>query len=152
MKIAFYKGFKSDKILDKIISFLDYSKYSHCEVIINGKSYSASYFDNGVREKQIDYTKHPERWDVFDLKINEEFETKQEFEKFFENTKNWKYDLIGLFLIFIFQQYDSQRTQKTYCSRWCLQAISIFKKNKHLKKMNLSPGGLFLFLKTEKII
>ena len=67
MRIAFYKGTKTglSGVYNKGVRWIEDGKYSHVEMIFSdGMSGSASFMDGGVRYKQIDYTKHPEDWDI----------------------------------------------------------------------------------------
>lgn len=62
MKLAMYKG--KGKLFDGLIRLVTFSKYSHCELVIDGICYSSSPRDRGVRMKYIYLN---ENWDVFDI-------------------------------------------------------------------------------------
>jgi hypothetical protein len=63
MKLAFYiaKG----TIFDKVIRLVTRSKYSHCELVIDGICYSSSNRDCGIRMKNINLD--PKSWQVIDI-------------------------------------------------------------------------------------
>ena len=68
MQIAFYKGPASglkNKLGRLLVCIGTWSKYSHCELVINGMCYSASARDGGVRAKLIDLASG--HWDVVDV-------------------------------------------------------------------------------------
>ncbi len=64
MKLALYKA--KGTIFDKLVRLVTRSQYSHCELVIDGISYSSSTRDGGVRKKFIVYS--PESWDIIELK------------------------------------------------------------------------------------
>ena len=64
LKIAFYKAHNGN-YLDKTISVLTISKYSHCEIVFSdGVCASSSSRDGGIRFKQITLGAH---WDVYEV-------------------------------------------------------------------------------------
>lgn len=76
LQIAFYKGPPSLRDWVHVISHtltclvlslrrLQWVKYSHTEIVIDGICYSASLRDGGTRAKVIDLNSG--RWDVFDV-------------------------------------------------------------------------------------
>lgn len=148
MKIAFYKGFKSKNILDWFICLLDMGKYSHCEIIYSNISYSASYFDGGVRKKRITYNK--ELWDIYDIKYS--YLNITELKKYHESTKLYKYDLVGLIFTFLFRIFNWNFKNKTYCSKWCVTAFAKMTGKKKYENLNISPNGLFKLIKKNGII
>jgi hypothetical protein len=67
MQVALYKG--PGNFYDKLIRVVTRSKYSHCELVIRGISYSSSPRDEGVRCKHIDFKL--EHWDFVDVNGDE---------------------------------------------------------------------------------
>lgn len=151
MKIAFYKGFHSKNIVDWIICVFTFSKYSHDEIIYGNDSYSASNQDGGVRKKVIDYNKHPERWDIFDIKFTSN--DTMSFLKFFKKTEHYSYDFLGILMFFLFSILNFNRKNRTYCSKWTMEALYILLTRTKLNNIiNISPGGLYRHLKKMNII
>ena len=150
MKLAFYKGFKSKNIIDWIIGTVTLSKYTHVELVYGDNCFSSSIFDGGVREKVIDFNEHPGRWDIFEIKMTS-LQSK-EFLKFVEMTKDYDYDLLGIILIYLFRIFNVNRKNKTFCSKWVLDAVGILTNRKHYSSLILAPGSLYKFLKKEEII
>ncbi len=77
MQLALYKGPPSSLIhnISHYITRLGtWSKYSHAELVIDGRCYSSSARDGGVRRKVIDLSSG--HWDVFDITSNENIKQK----------------------------------------------------------------------------
>lgn len=77
MQLALYKGPPSSlihNISHYITRLWTWSKYSHAELVIDGKCYSSSARDGGVRGKEINLSSG--HWDVFDITNNEEIKHK----------------------------------------------------------------------------
>lgn len=143
--IAFYKG-KHGNILDKLICFFTKSKYSHCEIFDGIFCYSSSPRDGGVRAKCIELDK---KWDTFRLNINID-SSDIELKKFYSETKNKKYDWIGIFLSKLIP-LKIEDPNRWYCSEWS----SYFLKNRmnvDIDKIQCSPGELYKDLKNKNII
>lgn len=72
LQLALYKGPPSSfihNISHYVTRLWTWSKYSHAELVINGRCYSSSARDGGVRGKDINiFSGH---WDVFDITSNE---------------------------------------------------------------------------------
>lgn len=95
MRIAFYKK-PSKGIFKKLVHYgiciATLSRYSHCELVINGLCYSSSGRDNGVRVKFIPDLYTSNRWDIFDLVgIDENYAL-----QVFNNLQGQKYDYLGV--------------------------------------------------------
>ena len=76
-QLALYKGPPSSlihKISHYITRLWTWSKYSHAELVIDGKCYSSSARDGGVRGKEINLSSG--HWDVFDITSNEDIKQK----------------------------------------------------------------------------
>ena len=90
------------------------------EIIINGKQYSSSLRDGGVRAKRhiVDIN----AWEYVTVKVNEN--RLQDFNIFFELTKDLKYDWPDIFgFIIPFSDVES----KYFCSEWCSKAGIYFR-------------------------
>ncbi len=141
-KIIFYKGLRSN-IIDKCISIWTLSKYSHLEIIgKDGYCYSSSSKDKGVRKKQIDYL-NTDKWDIYEIEID-----LNTIESLFNQTKDSKYDWLGIFFYHLFP-FKLEDKKKWYCSEWISELLV---RNNYITPINLTPGGVYRFLKkTNKI-
>ena len=141
MKIIFYKGWKGT-IIDKSICLWTLGKYSHLVIVgSDGYCYSSSSREKGVRKKLINI--NSEKWDIFDIDIDEEF-----LIKFFEETKNSKYDWIGIFFYHFFP-FKLQDNNKWYCSEWISEVLQ---HSGYSMKTNLTPSGVYRNLKKLGVI
>lgn len=138
MRIAFYKGLKSKKIIDILICIFTLSKYSHCEILFDDNvAVSASFRDNCVRFKQI---KMDDKWDIYDLHI---ITTEQQVMQWFLNHINEKYDLFGA--IGCAFKLNLTNKNKKFCSYSCAESLNVY-------PSIVSPGKLFKILKVNKHI
>ncbi len=151
MVLSFYKGFKSNDILDWIINIVTFGKYSHCELIDTSdmSCYSASIRDNGVRKKYIDFYNNPEHWDFY--KIELEAKDKQiRLEYFYNITFDEPYSIFELIFAFILN-ISNVELKGTYCSKWISEALMFIEnpflifKDKILPK-HVTPNRLFKIL------
>jgi hypothetical protein len=112
MQIAFYKQ-SSKGLLKKLVHYgiclATLSRYSHCELVINGLCYSSSGRDHGVRKKYIPDLYSSGHWDVFDIAYDEDYAL-----KVYEYNKLGKYDYFGV-ARYIFPFIPNIRN-KWYCS------------------------------------
>lgn len=96
VKLALYKG--PDKATDILTQFIAHwgiclrtlSKHSHAELVIDGKCYSSSDRDDGVRAKVINLGSG--RWEVYDLPKADKLKA---LSWFYEH-KGAKYDWLGI--------------------------------------------------------
>lgn len=119
--LAFYKSkCKSATWLDKVISFLTSSPYSHVEIIFNGDLFfSSSPRDNGVRYKVIPI--EFENWDFFAFDIP----IKKECYDFCNKQLYKPYDYKTVFLYhFLGIKYDN-KDEKWFCSELIANIIKI---------------------------
>lgn len=117
MKIAFYKA-SFGTVLDKVISFVTRSPYSHCELVFSdGQCASSSSRDGGVRFKTIELG---EKWDVYQLddKINEAAAN-----EWFTVNAGIPYDWIGAGAAAL--HIDLESPHKAFCSSACAQSLAI---------------------------
>ena len=125
--VAFYKA--QDRWFDKAVRFVTGSKYSHCECIVNGISYSSSYRDGGVRQKVITYK--PGKWDFIHLPEASPVQVVQ----FFHDYEETPYDVLGLFGFIVPAHIESRN--KLFCSEACAAALGFH------KPYQFSPGKLY---------
>lgn len=113
MQIAFYKK-PSSGFLKKLIHYgiciATLSRYSHCELVINGICYSSSGRDNGVRKKFIPDLYTSGHWDIFTL---EDYDAIKAL-KVFEENNGCGYDYLGV-AKYIFP-FIPNRKNRWYCS------------------------------------
>ena len=88
MQLAFYKD--KGNFYDTLIKIATLSKYSHCELVIDGVCYSASPREKGVRSKVIDI--YSGQWDIIELPNTYD---KQYALDLFEREMNKAYDWLG---------------------------------------------------------
>ena len=100
----------------KVVCWWTRSKYSHCELVINGTAYSSSSRDKGVRKKEIDFSSG--KWDLYPVELDEVFVL-----NFYERAKDDKYDYKGLLWFVI--GYIPQKANRWFCSEWCGFAMKI---------------------------
>ena len=136
MKIAFYKAEFGTKY-DKIVSFLTRSPYSHCEIVLqDGKCWSASMRDGGVRSKYIDFDG---KWDLYDLP--EEFD-EIKINYWFSLLVGNKYDYLGA--VASWPRIDLTSKNRKFCSQISAMMLGI--------ESIITPGRLFRKLKSLGII
>lgn len=108
MKLALYKG--SGNFYDKLIRTVTRSKYSHCELVIDGLCYSSSPRDGGVRMKYIDLTDG--KWDVIDVPGEQIWAL-----DWFINNIGRKYDWLGAITSVL--PFSLGSKDKFFCSEAC---------------------------------
>lgn len=111
MQIAFYKA--PGTWIDGAIRLVTRSKYSHCEVVIDGVCWSASIQDGGIRQKRM--LLNPERWDV--VTIPDSPRARQ----WFLEHEGQGYDFWGVFRFLI--PFVPQREDRWFCSEASLEAL-----------------------------
>jgi hypothetical protein len=143
LHIAFYKS-KHGRLIDKLISLVSFSKYSHCEIVFSdGMCASSSYRDGGVRFKKIEMN---EKWDVFCLQWeNGDFISGvSEFgiREWFKSRESDSYDWIGAIGCVI--GVDITSPDRKYCSYTCATVLGL--------DPTATPGGLYRMLIKEGMI
>lgn len=116
MQLALYKG--KGLIGNAITRWWTGSQYSHCELVIDGVCYSASFMDGGVRAKAIDLNNG--NWDVIPLPWVDAVRVLV----FFEQTEGRAYDWLGLYRGQLFNR-GRRDGSKYFCSEWCAEALGI---------------------------
>lgn len=118
MKIAFYKA-KYGNWLDKLISVLTLSKYSHCEIILDSNIFvSASPRDGGVRFKNITADNHWDCFDIYDVNT-----ISNEAQEWFESVLGQKYDWLGAAGSLFGLNFTSKN--KKFCSYCCATVLDL---------------------------
>ena len=119
--LAFYIA-DQGKLLDRIISMVDGSPYSHCELIIRDLSnnhydcISSSNRDGGLRRKTIDMNgKH---WNLVPVQCDLEYAI-----RWFDKRQNLKYDYLALIRTIIPIFYNPER--KLFCSEACADMLEL---------------------------
>jgi len=116
MQLAMYKG--RGKPGNYLTRWWTGSQYSHCELVIDGVCYSASFMDGGVRAKEIDLASG--RWDVIDIPWGD----KSHALGFFDATRGAGYDWLGI----LGSQFINRRmhnVHRWFCSEWVGCAIGL---------------------------
>jgi len=129
--LAFYKA--KGSLMDKAIRIWTKSKYSHVEVIYSGKSYgNIPGEDMSVRSRVHSYNTNS--WDLVHIDIDIDY-----FLEFYEKTKDYKYDWVGIFLSQIFP-FNTDQRKKFFCSEWAAEACQLCEKGKGNR---YSPGEVY---------
>lgn len=129
MKLALYKG--EGNFYDLLTRLVTFSKYSHCELVIDGVCYSSSPRDGGVRAKIIDL--QDGQWDTYSIKGD-----KVKALSWFNNHDGKSYDWMGTIksVIPLFVNHKD----KWFCSEAIAAALNIE------KPYRFTPVGLYRFL------
>lgn|SRR5574340_42996 len=122
MYLALYKG--KGKPGNYLTRWWTGSQYSHCELVIDGMCYSASFMDGGVRCKLIDLAEA--RWDVVPITGG----NAEAAVEFFNQTKGRRYDWLGLFGAQLFNR-GIQNPRRYFCSEWCAKALNVPHPERH---------------------
>jgi uncharacterized protein YycO len=137
VRLAFYRG--SGKLMDKIIRWWTGGEYSHVEVqFSDGKCFSSSFRDKGVRFKKIDLK--PEKWNVVDISIENEAEVLE----WCMTQLHKKYDLLGV-LGYVLTPFRNtvQSKKRWYCSEICAHILRTFNREEyHSIPEKISPTML----------
>lgn len=131
MQIAFYKGPASglkNKLGRLLVCIGTWSKYSHCELVINGMCYSASARDGGVRSKAIDLASG--HWDVVEVSGDA-----MRALMWFQAHQGQAYDWWGVLRFAL--PFLRQRPGKWFCSEAVAEALGM------ADSAGVTPGGLW---------
>jgi hypothetical protein len=116
VQLAMYKG--KGQIGNAGIRWWTDSKYSHCELVIDGNCFSASMMDGGVRFKKINLDSN--NWDLYTLHwVND-----QDVLKYFQDTRNNKYGWSSLITSQLFNR-NTKEDSRQFCSQWCAAAMKL---------------------------
>lgn len=144
MKILFYKA-QYGTWLDKLISGVTFSPYSHCELMFSDNVCgSSSIRDGGVRLKSINIIQS--HWDIYDVECEQE---ESVIRYWFQTYTDEKYDSLGAvfsviglnpsLICSVIGLHPSLNSNKWFCSEIC----GIFTCDKN----NLNPGSLYRHLR-----
>lgn len=131
MQIAFYKGPATgitNKLGRLLVCIGTLSRYSHCELVIQGVCYSASARDGGVRSKVIDLASG--HWDVVDVPGDEAAAL-----AWFCAHMGEAYDWMGVLRFAL--PFLRQRPGKWFCSEAVAEALGV------ADSAGVSPGDLW---------
>lgn len=106
------------RIAAKVIQFWTSSIYSHCELVVDGVSYSSSAMDGGVRGKIIDMD--PDKWDFLELP----WADADGVINYFKETDHHKYGWLGLITGQLLN-LNRAKSDTQFCSQWCAGALGI---------------------------
>lgn len=116
MRLALYKA--KGKIGNAGIRWWTGSKYSHCELVIDGYCYSSSVADRGVRKKYIDLD--PKNWDFIEIP----WANKQRALEYFQATDDFTYGWLSLITSQLFNRNAPNRSSQ-FCSEWAANALGV---------------------------
>lgn len=121
VQLALFKG--EGKLGNAFIRFWTSSRYSHCEIVVDGWCYSSSVMDKGVRRKRVGHgdgeiSLAPDKWDLVDLP----WADAQRVMDYFKETDHYRYGWPSLALS---QMLNLNRPfrEAEFCSEWCAQAL-----------------------------
>ncbi len=120
LRAAFYRGTRPglQGIYSRAVRLIEHGEFSHCELIFSdGRAASASFIDDGVRFKQIEFD--PARWDFVDLP----WASESLAEIWFRNHMGQPYDLPGN-LHFMFGPVRDSKN-KWFCSEAVAAALDM---------------------------
>lgn len=116
MKLAFYKA--KGNFFDMLIRVWTRSKYSHCELLIDGESYSSSPRDGGARIL-IDPNFKNENWDFVEVSGDVEYAL-----EVFNKHKGKGYDWLGILFCQIIP-LDIHDSKRVWCSEICAAMLKL---------------------------
>lgn len=135
MHLAVYRGpakTLAHKLFHLLVCLRTFSRYSHCELVIDGVCWSASSRDGGVRRKVIDL--HSGHWDMFPL--DTDAYDKQYALAYFAARKGWKYSWAGVWRLGFRLFFLRVREGEAFCSQICAGALKLDKpENYHIQKL-----------------
>lgn len=113
--LVFHKG---KTIFGKAISIFTFSPFSHVDIVINGKAYTA-YTENGVQEYDI-----PDASEICIYELSDLFPVKKIFD-FFKKTEGSKYGFDRIMRSLVFQRSKKEKEDydRFFCSHWVISAL-----------------------------
>lgn len=115
-KLAMYKG--SGNIYDKLIRWWTESKYSHCELVVDGVWYTSSPRDGGVVKREL---KMSSNWDMYDVYVDE-----KRLEMVMNRNEGAKYDWLGI----VFTQvlpFGIHSKSRMFCSEFVAEVLGYYR-------------------------
>lgn len=94
------------------------SRYSHCELLVDGWCYSSSLMDGGVRRKRIELD--PAKWDLLALP----WADAAAILRYFQLTDGHRYGWLTLFASQVFNG-NWRDDDAQFCSEWCAAALGL---------------------------
>ena len=91
---------------------------SHCELVVDGLSYSSSIQDKGVRVKHIEWNHSHWRF------IAIPWASKEQIISHYEKTKSNKYGWWDLITSQVFNR-NQDDSESDFCSGWCAEALGV---------------------------
>jgi len=107
-----------NRISARIIQWWTGSKYSHCELLVDGYCYSSSVMDKGVRRKAIDLA--PDKWDLIELP----WANGEDVRGYFAETDGNQYGWPSLITSQLFNLNKPVKGAQ-FCSEWCAAAVGM---------------------------
>lgn len=143
--IALYLGHKKEnpksELFDWIICFIDKSRYSHCELVMEyypetrrGVCWSSSPREKAVRKKVI--TLDTGRWEVYECDDEYDLDV---VEAFFQAEKGKKYDWLGAVSTQL--RFIPESLSKWFCSEILAEFFKMYKPSRQ------TPEDVFTYLK-----
>ena len=137
LKVAFYRG--DGRLFNVITKWRTSGEHTHVELVFpDGRSFSSSQWDGGVRFKSIAY--EPEKWHIVMLPLTA-LEVASVLE-FCEREKGKKYDWRGI-LDFFAGKGDGDKNS-WFCSEICAAALQQVGRFRFLTPARTSPEALWL--------
>lgn len=123
VQLALYKG--EGQIGNAFIRAWTNSKYSHCELVIDGWCYSSSVMDKGVRRKSVgdgegQISLSPEKWDLIPLPWADAAQVLA----YFAQTDHYRYGWPSLALSQLLN-LNRPFAGAQFCSEWCAAALGL---------------------------
>jgi hypothetical protein len=121
MQLAMYKGPAKgflNNLAHYAICIFDFSKYSHCELVIHGKCYSSSFRDGGVREKTINL--NDGHWDLYSINGASQWIA---LDWFYKN-KGKKYDWRGIIRFML--PFVKQKPNEFFCCEAVMAMLGVY--------------------------
>lgn len=115
--LVFHKGKTFGGV---VISLATFSPFSHCDIVINGKSYTA--YPEGVGEYDI-----PPESEIVIYELSDDYDYKKIL-KFYEETKGTRYgftDAIRGFFNITDVDKEADKLKSFFCSQWVIAAMDI---------------------------
>ena len=116
VSLALYKG--KGNWVNSLIRWKTKSKYSHCEIVIDGWMYSSTVGDGGVRCKIASLPE--DRWDIIQINFN----NGESVLKHYSDTNGRPYGWLDLIKGQIFKTNPSD-SKGDFCSEWCAAALGL---------------------------
>lgn len=127
----------------RVICWWTNSIYSHCELVVDGKCYSSSVVDKGVRAKDVgpgddQISLSDDKWDLIDLP----WADVERIKAYFVKTDGYSY---GWWSLVTSQLFNLNRPahESQFCSEWCASALG-FDNTSSYSPETLSDQVLYL--------